>query len=192
MATTTNRRPSFQLRRHRSMLAFTLLLTGLVLIGGGLGLSQSRTEARTAQDGAVNWERAAANLPQASDGDILVVDDPANGAICVTSRLGGGSGASCTRADALDPMLAVHGPPNGPVAIAAVDPQRRLGSMIVNGLGEAVGASSQDAGLSIELVLPANPVEVVLLDTQGNVLAVHSTVLPPEAPVPEQEVHGVE
>ncbi|CCF84435.1 hypothetical protein [Nitrolancea hollandica] len=104
-------------------------------------------------------------------GTAMVAVNQANGVVCAKTHDGRGSGGACTSSDSATPMVMESGGSlSDPAHIVVVDPQQRLGSLLLSIDGQEISAASTDGGLSIDVTLPSSPDTFTVLDQDGNTL----------------------
>ncbi len=102
-----------------------------------------------------------------------VAIDQENGVVCARTHDGRGSGGACTSTDSTIPMVMESGGSlSDPAHIVVVDPQQRLGSLLMNIGGQEISAASSDGGFSIDVTIPGPPDSFTVLDQDGNTLNV--------------------
>ncbi len=108
---------------------------------------------------------------EVAEGETGVTVNRDLGLVCAFTKQGRASGGSCTTLDAEEPMIAVRGGESpSDTKVVVVDPQERLGSVLVDVDGEVLEAQSHDHGLSVAVAVSAVPDEVIVVDDSGSVV----------------------
>lgn len=150
----------------RMMLVIAATIAVFALAYSGYALSNAAVPP-SAQD----YADTLTNMVNPVAGMATVAIDQENGVVCAKTHDGRGSGGACTSIDSTTPMVMESGGSlSDPAHIVVVDPQQRLGSLLLSIDGQEISAASTDGGLSIDVTLPSSPDTFTVLDQDGNTL----------------------
>lgn len=167
---------TINLRALTGLQQLTVAVAITIVTSGAFGLSLGKSFASDTADQQAEVQLANENRIQSSldpaQGSADIVTDQ-DGLICVKANSTGGVGSACTTSAASDPMLLTTGSAGNGVHVIVVDPQSRLGTMLMEANGRQVTAETRDAGFSIEAVVSDTPTDVAILTPGGDMLSQH-------------------
>lgn len=153
---------------RRMMLVIAAAIAIFAIAYSGFSLSKAAVPP-VAQD----YADTLTNMANPVAGTAMVAVDQENGVVCAKTLDGRTSGGACTSTDSTIPMVMESGGSlSDPAHIVVVDPQQRLGSLLMSISGQEISAASSDGGFSIDVTIPDSPDSFTVLDRDGNTLNV--------------------